>query len=372
MTIKALFVLDQVNRGGTEVQTLDALKTSCSSELEITLVTTGGQLLKEFQNVGEVFVVERRRPIDLSYASQIRRIIKERDFAVVQGHQAVDALHLLIATRGMRDIKRVLTIEGFVPDKKNRYTLRLLIPKMDAVVFPSKALQDWVADRDGLKASGNSVVIANGADPARLGLGVGDIRSELGLQSDAFVVGMIGNFYRDPRKDQLTLIKALPSVFTAYPETHCIVVGGVQPGAARKLADCEDYCRKKGIADRVHFLGSRADITAILNSIDLFVFSSLHEGGSPPIAVIEAMLNRVPVIASDIAPHIEYASGRGISMLFKTGDEFDLAQKIKEVIADHSGSSQMADRAYLYASHHFTAKARLERFVKLYERLLAE
>jgi len=130
--------------------------------------------------------------------------------------------------------------------------------------------------------------------------------------------------------------------------------------------------QENGMDERVHFLGSRDDIPAILASLDLFVFSSLHEGGSPPIAVIEAMLKRVPVIISDIAPHIEYSSKADVSVLFKTGDETDLAVKVNSMLSDRDRMSRSAERAYTYANENFTAVARLERFRKLYERLLAE
>ena len=56
--IRALFVLDQVNRGGIEMQALDALKASQGSGIEITVVTTGGQLLSEFRKAGDVVVLD--------------------------------------------------------------------------------------------------------------------------------------------------------------------------------------------------------------------------------------------------------------------------------------------------------------------------
>jgi len=370
--IKALFVLDQVNRGGIEMQALDALRAARGSGLEITVVTTGGQLLSEFRSAGDVVVLNRRWPIDPGYASQIRRTVEERNCNIVQGHQAVDALHILLTTRRMPHVKRVLTIEGFIPDRKNRKALKLLIPRMDAVVFPSHALQSWVAQHDGLFPKGNAVVIANGTDPARLDVDRSDVRAELGISSDAFVIGMVGNFYRDPRKDHLTLIKSLPTILREHRDTHCLIVGGVEPGAEHKLNACKVFVQENGMDERVHFLGSRDDIPAILASLDLFVFSSLHEGGSPPIAVIEAMLKRVPVIISDIAPHIEYSSKADVSVLFKTGDETDLAVKVNSMLSDRDRMSRSAERAYTYANENFTAVARLERFRKLYERLLAE
>src|SRR5205085_9933224 len=113
------------------------------------------------------------------------------------------------------------------------------------------------------------------------------------LDENVLLLGMIGNFYRDPRKDQITLCRALPKVFSEIKNAHCIFAGGTEEGAEDKFQSCVDFCKENNIYDRVHFLGGRNDIPDILAALDLFVFSSLHEG--LPIAVNEAMLANVPM-----------------------------------------------------------------------------
>jgi glycosyltransferase involved in cell wall biosynthesis len=49
----------------------------------------------------------------------------------------------------------------------------------------------------------------------------------------------------------------------------------------------------------VFFLGHRADIYELLLAADLFVLPSLHEGGAPPFAVMEAVSCKVPFIVSE-------------------------------------------------------------------------
>ena len=73
---------------------------------------------------------------------------------------------------------------------------------------------------------------------------------------------------------------------------------------------CVEFLREKRIADKVHFLGGRSDVPDILDALDVFVFSSLHEG--LPVAVSEAMLAKVPMIVSDIEPLLEASDKRQI------------------------------------------------------------
>src|SRR4029078_12966431 len=98
------------------------------------------------------------------------------------------------------------------------------------------------------------------------------------------------NFYRDPRKDHLTLIKSLPTILREHRDTHCLIVGGVEPGAEHKLNACKVFVQENGMDEHVHFLGSRDDIPAILASLDIFVFFFLYEGGSQPHDVMSASL----------------------------------------------------------------------------------
>ena len=54
--------------------------------------------------------------------------------------------------------------------------------------------------------------------------------------------------------------------------------------------------RELGVADRVRFLGQRADVAELLAACDVFALPSLYEGSS--LAVLEAMAARRPVVSS--------------------------------------------------------------------------
>jgi glycosyltransferase involved in cell wall biosynthesis len=302
------------------------------------------------------------------YAAKLRKIIFKRQIEIVQGHQAVDALHLWMAIRRRRGVKSVLTVD-VIPDAKNQLATGFIVPRMDAVVFPSRALRDQVRTNSRVDAPLTGVVIPNAADPLRMQRVESTLRQELGIDESVIVLGMIGNFYRNRRKDQVTVLRALPEVLARFPNAHCIFAGGTEAGAEGKLQHCKDICREYGISERVHFLGSRSDIPNVLAGLDLFVFSSFHEGA--PVAVLEAIFAKVPVLASDIAPHREYAKAGPLLELFKTGDAADLSKKMIEMLSDRRSLSTRAANAYESALKTFSIDARLGGFNKLYQRLLS-
>jgi glycosyltransferase involved in cell wall biosynthesis len=368
--VRILHFLDTTNRGGAETQVLDICRNARDYGFEMTFVTAqGGTLEPEFRDSGVDFVrLGRRFPIDLYLASQLRRIIRERQIAVVHGYQAVEGLHLYLATRGLKNIKRVLSFQGgTVYDWKNRRTLRFLIPRMDANVVVSEGLKRHHAETDRLDTS-NFTVIHNGADPVRLRPSGKQLRHELGLGDETRLVGMVGNFYREKRKDQLTFCRSLPAVFAEFPEVHCVFAGKVEPGAEGKFADCLEFCLRNGIADRVHFLGGRSDIPDVLAALDVFVLASFREG--LPVAVSEAMLAGVPAVLSDIEPLIEASDQGRCAELFRTGDAGELSKRLVRLLGDEDARTVLARAGAEHANANFSIAAHLESLRLLYNSLV--
>src|SRR5687768_375605 len=366
--MKVLHLLDTINRGGAEVQALDICRNGHRFGLDITLVSRGGSLESEFRESGVRYIGLRRKlPVDMFFASQLRRVIKEHAIELVHGYQAVDGLHLYLATLGLKNVRRVLSFQGFIADSKNRTTSNFLIPRMDANIAVSQGMLTWLADVDGLDTSRRFHVIHNGADPRRLQPTERSLRRELGLPDHSALIGMVGNFYRDPRKDQLTVCRALPAVFAEFENAHCVFAGRVEQGAEDKMATCEQACIDAGIADRVHFLGGRSDVPDILAALDVFVFSSLHEG--LPVAVSEAMLAGVAMVVSDIEPLLEATGNGEYAAIFPVGDATALSEAVLTLLRDDRSRRNLADRAKNFALQEFSIDAHLRELIKLYSSL---
>lgn len=351
------------------MQALDVCRNGARAGLEITAVAAGGGALEdEFADSGVEFIrLQRKFPVDIYLASQLRKIIKERSIRIVHGYQAVDGVHLYLASRGLRGVKRVLSFQGFIQDKRNRVASRFLVPRMDANIAVSRGLMKWLAENDKLDTSKNFTVIYNGADPERLKPAGRSIKRELGLAPDSMLFGMIANFYRDPRKDHLTLCRSLPAVFAAVPNANCIFAGGIETGAEDKMADCLNFCLENNLTDRVHFIGARSDVPDILAELDVFVLSSLHEG--LPVAVSEAMLAGVPMAVSAIEPLLEATDNGKYAEVFAVRDADELAEKLIGLLTDEKRREQLGLESKVFAEGNFSIDAHLRELKALYDRL---
>jgi glycosyltransferase involved in cell wall biosynthesis len=372
LSMKILHILDSLNRGGAEMLALDLCRNARACGLDLILVATGGgELEDQFRRSGVEFIrLTRRLPVDPLVVARLRSIIRRRDVRVVHGYQAVDGLHAYLATLGTR-VKKVLSFHGYAPDAKNRRALKFLAPRMDANVAVSKDFLNTLRTVEGLDTSRNFQVIYNGVDAARLRPGGNDsrnsIRAGLDLSPGDLLLGMVGNFYADARKDQLTVCKALPALFTRVPRARFAFVGGWQGAGQQMYDDCQTFCAQHAIANRVHFLGQRTDIPDVLAALDVFVFSTIRDTFG--IALVEAMMVGLPVAASDIAPVREVTDEGRYAALFRTGDADDLARILIELADDPARRTELAARGREWATSRFGIAQHVARLRELYDSL---
>jgi len=368
--MKVLFLLDSLNRGGSQILALDICRNASAHGMEVTLVATGGGHLEEdFKRSGVEFIrLQRKSPVDLRVVRALRKIVRERKIEIIHTQQAVEGVHAYLSTVGTRT-KRVLALNGYVPDKKNHRALTFLWPRMDANLFCSAGLEVWFREEAGLNINRNVHVILLGVDDKRLRTNGNSLRSKLGLEADALLFGMVANFYPEPRKDQMTVCKALPALVREFPNAH-FVFSGDPALAPDKFDACVAYCRDHGVAPNAHFLGlgNRDDIPGVYDALDVFVLSSIHEGLG--LVAIEAMLLGKPCVLSDIGPLMEVANNGEFAVMFKTGDAEALAGKLIELARDPAKRKDLADRSQRWARDEFSIDAYLAKLKQLYQSLL--
>jgi glycosyltransferase involved in cell wall biosynthesis len=131
------------------------------------------------------------------------------------------------------------------------------------------------------------------AKPAAAGLAAAGpareiARRELGLPSDATVIGAVGRLtYQKAPQDFVEVIRQLrrPGVVGVW------VGDGELAGQVRRLAAAEP-------AVPVVLAGERADVPRLLPAFDVFALPSRYEG--LPTAIVEAMMCGVPVVATAV------------------------------------------------------------------------
>ena len=141
-----------------------------------------------------------------------------------------------------------------------------------------------------------------------------EIRKELGLSVDDFVVAVIGEL--NDNKNQETIIRAVASLKSECPNLKVLFMG-----KGEKAGYLKNLCSELNIDDRIHFLGYRHDVNRILSVCNLGASASFREG--LPLNIIEEMASGLPIIASENRGHRDIVTeDSGVLLQVNTGEEF--------------------------------------------------
>lgn len=302
----------------------------------------------------EAGVVPRvRHKLDLAAIAGHVRAVRERRPAILHAHLRTPwscqyALLAGVVTPGVRTIATEhLPLASSVA--LQRWLKRGLVSRLDAHVAVGEEAARLVERHAGLR-SGSVRVIPNGV-PAPEGL---PARPEHGGPA---IVGSLGRL--EAQKGYDVLVRALP----ALPGVAAVLVGdGSERVALERLAG------ELGVSDRLRITGWLEEGRAELAAFDVFVLPSRYEG--LPLAVLEAMLAGVPVVASDVGSVRDAIRDGHTGLLVPPGDATRLAGAIRRALEPELGK-RLGAAARAQALDRFTVERMVRAYEELYEEVLA-
>lgn len=181
------------------------------------------------------------------------------------------------------------------------------------------------------------------------------VRCELGLPQGAPLLLFCGRLVE--QKDPYALFDS----FALLPllEAHLLVVGD-----GPLLEHCRSRVRENDLEGRVHFLGSRGDVPRLMAASDCLVLPSKFEG--LPLAVLEAMAARLPVVARDVIGTRDCVRHQQTGFLAPHADVEALAQGMKRALSEEGQAWAKAGRALF--CERFTGDAMAMRQLEAYAR----
>ncbi|MCR9388726.1 glycosyltransferase, partial [Vibrio metoecus] len=131
--------------------------------------------------------------------------------------------------------------------------------------------------------------------------------------SDVFKIICVTRF-QEP-KDNLSIIHAIKVLLTKSP---FVKINVDFFGDGEELCSLKEVVRKLELDEYVHFNGFSNDLISCYRQYDCFLLSSFSEG--LPMSIIEAMSNKLPIIASDVGGISELVFDKYNGMKFTAGD----------------------------------------------------
>jgi glycosyltransferase involved in cell wall biosynthesis len=198
-------------------------------------------------------------------------------------------------------------------------------------------------------------LVYNGIDPGRFDAVDDDAirkqRQELGLAD----VPLVGVFSRiSPWKGQHVLIGALRRL----PGVHALLVGDAIFGEEAYRDELKKLVKEADVSDRVHFLGNRSDVAALMQMTDIVVHTSVAPEPFGRV-IVEGMLARKPVVATAAGGAAEIVRDGSTGVLVRPGDAEALAKALRRLLADPNLALRFGAAGRQVATKEFSLPAML-------------
>jgi glycosyltransferase involved in cell wall biosynthesis len=319
-----------------------------------------GWIAEQLQGTGVIidhFHLER--PLSPTCARLLSQALLRHKVAVAHSHEFSMAVYGAWAAR-RAGIPHVITMHGgryYAGRLRRRLALRAAILASARTVAVSASLARALS-RDLWFTRPRLLTIPNGvlyAKPARVTL-----RAELGLGPKDRLVVAIGNLY--PVKGHQHLIDALALLKDRHPTLHC-AIGGRGELESELASRARDY----GMSHRVHLLGLRSDVAAVLAAADVFAMPSLSEG--LPLALLEAMFAGCPIVATDVGEVSTALAQGGAGVVVEPGNPPALAAAIDRLLSNPDQALQLGTTAAARARAEYDLTRMVRRYLDIYREL---
>ncbi|MEU7326334.1 glycosyltransferase family 4 protein [Streptomyces griseoviridis] len=263
-------------------------------------------------------------------AARVRRWLHDGHFDVIHIHEPTSpSLGLLTCWAAQGPI--VATFHTSNPRSRAMIAayaiLQAALEKISARIAVSEYARRTLVEHLG----GDAVVIPNGVDVDFFA------HAEPRPEWQGDTIGFIGRI-DEPRKGLPVLMKALPRILAARPDTRLLVAGRGDEEEAVETLPAE-------LRSRVEFLGmiSDEDKARLLRSVDLYLAPNTG-GESFGIILVEAMSAGAPVLASDLDAFAQVLDQGAAGELFANEDPDALARAAVRLLADPARRAELTAR----------------------------
>ncbi len=368
MKIKVLHILHSLQVGGLENGVVNLINNLDAQMFTHSICCTDsiGPMAERIKQPVSIFALEKGERRDYLISLKIARLINrvKPDIIHTRNWSAIDGII------GARLAGKRIVIHGEHgreagdPDGRNikrKIIRKALSPWVSQFITVSNELRDWLIHDVGITPAKVTQII-NGvdADYIKPAGNKEQLKSELGLSPDTFVIGSVGRL--DPVKDHETLLRAFKIACQRNngKKLALIVVG---TGPLRE--DLKLIAGKLGVSNGVKFTGERNDMIQLYNCMDVYVLPSIAEGISN--TILEAMASGLPVIASNVGGNLELVDQGRTGFFFSSGNFKELADFICRYADNDSLAREHGFNGRQRAVDKFSIQQMTDKYRALYE-----
>lgn len=309
------------------------------------------------------------QPYELALSSKLVNMAKLHEIEIVHVHYAIPHAYAgymakqMLAQEGIF-IPMVTTLHGtditlVGSHPFYRPAVTFSINNSDAVTSVSQSLKDDTLRLFNIKKE--IEVVPNFIDTKKYENLYSNCERELIASNNEKIITHISNIRKVKRVDDV--IEIFDRIQKELPAKLVIV------GDGPEKESLENLCKKKGIDEKVLFVGNSHEVDKILCFSDLFILPSEHE--SFGLVALEAMVCGVPVISSNAGglPEVNIHGESGY--LSNVGNIDEMAKNALKILVN-SDTHQLFKRKAKENAQRFETKLIVPLYEEIYKKSLAK
>jgi glycosyltransferase involved in cell wall biosynthesis len=302
----------------------------------------------------------------------IRDVIRSRKIDIVQVGGLVNP-HGAIAARRENIPVIWQILDTRAPKALRRGLMPLVLRLSDVVMTTGRAVADVHPGAAGL---GDRLrVFYPPVEPSRFdpdGFDRDRSRAQFGFEPSDLVIGSVGNL--NPQKGHEYLLRAAGRMRRLRPNIKILVVGASHPTHVDYERRLHRIARAVGlsIGTDLVFTGGLSDVRPALAAMDIFVLASVPRSEGAPTAIEEALMMKVPVVATDVGSVREVVDHGKTGYVVPPCDPSSLARAILEVLGDRRVSERFKSQARSRAVARFSVEECARVHLNAYEYALRD
>ncbi|WP_406276468.1 glycosyltransferase [Streptomyces sp. NBC_00191] len=328
-------VIKTLDVGGAEVLLVERLRRAPRTDRDYTVVflrAATEELSDTLRACGVTVIDLRAHPRWLRYVRLVG-VVRRLSPDVVNVHSPLPAAALRPALRLMR--RRPLLVSTVHQVRLRPLTMLLdrstrWLDDVTVAVSPQVANAGTVRGARQVRTRIHGVDVATQRSWAQR---ADQVREEFGIPTDAFVFACVANFRKV--KNHPGLIEAAAQVLARRTDA-LFVLAGDGPMREQVLTDID----RRGLRDRVRYLGAVSGANRLVAAADALVLSSTHEG--LPVVVMEAIAAGVPVVSTAVGGVPDLVRDGDNGILVPPGSPRQLAEGMLRVMRPEVHSALVA------------------------------
>lgn len=226
---------------------------------------------------------------------------------------------------------------GFWNNKKQAFLLKRVYRLMTGFICNADTVRDHFVTHFGIDRN-KAQVLRNGIDVSSL--------PYIDHPNPSQHIGIVGNMTRPVKRTDL-FIKAAAIVAQTHPEISWHIIGD-----GHMRSELEQLARTLAVFDKLHFAGRVSDVAGYLEQLDIGVISSDSEGLSN--ALLEYMFKGVAVVATAVGGNPELIADGKTGLLVPPNNEQQLASAILRLLEDNDLKITLAQAARQKAEQEYS------------------